>query len=409
MARTSIATRRDFLNRGLGVVGVSSALPNFLVRSALGAPEAPTGGRIAVALLLEGGHDGLSDVPPYGQEEYGKFRQATRIQDNEVLKLNEEVGLHPNLAGFKELYDQGQCAVVLGTGYPSFNYSHFEARAIWSAADRGWREAGGWLGRYCDHAFKGKGDPIVSVSVGGGRAPLVLKGQSYPGVSFNAPQSFQFTAERGEAEYALYQKLNQIGQGAGNADLQFVTQTAVTANAASEKVREVASKYKPSVTYPNTRLANSFKLIAGMIAGGLSTRVYYTQQGGYDTHGNQRGRHNTLMAQLNDAVTAFQKDLAAQGNADRVMTFTFSEFGRRVDENKSQGTDHGSAQPMFLFGPGVKGGLHGKQPSLADVPRNNLKMSVDFRSVYAAVLEKWLGVPSEPILGEKYPFLDCVG
>ena len=247
------------------------------------------------------------------------------------------------------------------------------------------------------------------MSVGGGRSPLVLRGQAYPGVSFNAPQSFQFTAEQGETEVALYQKLNQIGQGSGPADLQFVTQTAVTANAASEKVREVAASYKPGVTYPNTGLANNLKLIAGMIAGGLSTRVFYTQQGGYDTHSNQRGPHDTLMTQLNDAVVAFQKDLASQGNADRVLTLTYSEFGRRVDENKSQGTDHGSAQPMFLFGPGVKGGLHGKQPSLADLDRSNLKMEVDFRSVYAPILEKWLGVPSEPILGQKYAHIECIG
>ena len=184
---------------------------------------------------------------------------------------------------------------------------------------------------------------------------------------------------------------------------------AIDANASSTAIRELAAKYSSPVNYPTGRLATSLRTVASLIAGGLSTRVYYVFQGGYDTHYFQRTRHDALMTELGSSVAAFQEDLVAQGNADRVLTMSFSEFGRRVTENGSQGTAHGTAGPMFLIGPGVKAGVHGKQPSLTDLnKRGNLKTSVDFRNVYAAVLEKWLKIPTEAILDKKFPLLDCI-
>ena len=416
MTSNPIATRRSFLTRGLGIVGVGASLPNFLVRSALAAPEDPSNDRIVVSLLLTGGPDGLSLVPPHGHDEYYKYRKNVGIPAKDVIKLNDEVGLHPKLTGFKELLDQGSFGVVLGTGYPNFNLSHFTGRNIWEAAKTGVRTgavgATGWLGRYVDAACKDL-DPTLNVAVGPARMPLIITGKEHPGVGFSSPDSFRFLGERSEQGQALYEKLNKM-TAASAGDLPFITQTAVNANMASAKLGEKASTYQTPVTYPDTQFGNSVRTIAGLINGGLKGRTYYAAQGiavfgGYDTHADQIRRLDLLLTELSETISAFYKDLTRCGNAERVLTFTFSEFGRRVPENYSGGTDHGLAQPMFLFGSGVKPGVHGKQPSLADLDdRNNLKMQIDFRGVYAAILEKWLGTPSEPILEKKYPLVDCI-
>ncbi len=411
MFPTRIATRREFLN-GLGVVGVGTILPNFLVRTAL-AEQAKPGDRILVVVLMAGGQDGPSCVVPFTSDDYAKKRKLTFIKPEEVLKLNDEVGFNPKLAGLKELFDKKQAAVVNGVGYPNPNYSHFEAMDIWQAGDLRGKGAGtGWLGRYCDIAFKGNADPALSLAIGGGVAPLAITGREHPGLSFNNPESFKYAGHRGDqSRQALYSKLNdpQPAQQGTNETLQFITRTAISANATSEKVRDLAGKYKPNVTYPTSQLANSLRMVAGLISGGLSTRIYFVSYGGFDTHADQRQQHDNLMNDLSGSVVAFQNDLAAQGNLNRVLTMTFSEFGRRPEENGSRGTDHGSSGPILLFGPGVKSGVYCKHPSYTEFNKHgNFIHSVDFRSVYAAVLEKWLGTPSQPILGDGFPPLDCV-
>ncbi len=426
MFRPKITTRREFLDYGLGVVGVGAALPNFLINSALAGPPAKSQDRIVVGLLLTGGHDGLSDVPPYGMEDYYRIRTTTRIEEKEVIKLNDQVGIHPSLTGFRDMLDESSFAVVLGTGYPNFNLSHFVSRDIWESAKTGMRTgkngASGWLGRYIDHAFKGIPDAKLGVAIGPGRLPLMVTGgQEHPGVGFESRDSFRFVGERSKKGEMVYRKLNKASKKESKEELQFVTQTAVNANQASEQILDAlqdvdssALGHKTKVPYPETQFGDSLRTIAALIGKGLSTRVYYAAQGiaqfgGYDTHAEQKPRHAALMTELCQSVRAFYHDLKEQGNAERVLTFSFSEFGRRVKENYSSGTDHGLAQPMFLFGPMIKPGVHGKQPSLTDLDRNgNLKMEVDFRSVYAAILEKWLQTPSEPILGAKYAPVDCV-
>jgi uncharacterized protein (DUF1501 family) len=425
MFRPKITTRREFLRYGSGVVGVGSALPNFLIRSALAGPPAKSQDRIVVGLLLTGGHDGLSDVPPYGHEDYYRLRTSTRIEEKEVLKLNDEVGLHPSLKGFRDMLDEQAFAVVLGTGYPNYNLSHFVSRDIWEAGRPGMRtgkkEAMGWLGRYIDHAFKDNRDAKLGLAIGPGRLPLMVTGQQHPGVAFESRDSFRFVGEQSKKGEMVYKKLNKPSAADAVAELQFVTQTAVDANQASQQILNVLQDvdssvlgHKTKVPYPDTQFGDSLRTIAALIGKNLGTRVYYAAQGiakfgGYDTHAEQKPRHAALMTELCQAVRAFYHDLKEQGNADRVLTFSFSEFGRRVKENYSSGTDHGLAQPMFLFGPMVKPGVHGKQPSLTDLDTNgNLKMEIDFRRVYADVLDKWLKVPHKIILGEEYSPLDCI-
>lgn len=421
MSQPTIATRRAFLSRGLGLVGIGSVLPNFLIRTALAAPPASgEGHRILVLLELNGGHDGPSALVPHSHDGYYKLRKTLAVPKDEVLKLNDDVGLSPLLKGFQEMLAERSFAVVPGVGYPNPNYSHFEAMDIWHVADPRGKKVGadaggrkdqgmGWVGRYCDHAFTNDLDPKLALAISGGVSPLCFTGKNHPGLSFNNPESFRYRGDRGDkARAALYRALNEPAPG-GLSELEYVTHTAMNANRSSDQIRAQAARYKPSLSYPDSRLSSSLRTVAGLIAGKLSTRVYFVRQGGYDTHSGQKPQHSRLMTELNAAVTAFYRDLKAQGNADRVLTVTFSEFGRRPEENASQGTDHGSAGPMFLFGPMVKPGVHGKHPSYEKFnPHNNFVHTTDFRNVYAAVLDRWLCVPSASILGETFSPVDCL-
>jgi uncharacterized protein (DUF1501 family) len=368
--------------------------------------------------LLTGGPDGLSLVPPYADDQYYKKRPQLGLSKNSVLKLNDHIGLHPRLTGFKEMLDQGRLAVILGTGYPNFNLSHFTSRDFWESANSkdqtGKGGATGWLGRYVDYACSKNLDPTLNIAVGPGRLPLIVTGRAHPGIGFETPESFRFSGLSSAEGQALYRRLNRLACMPGSGDLQFVSQTAVNANEASSRLGELASRYSTPVEYPDTQFASSLKTIAGLIGGGLPARVYYAAQGiavfgGYDTHAEQLRRLDQLLGELDQTLTAFYRDLDRQRNGNRVLTFTFSEFGRRVEENFSGGTDHGLAQPMFVMGAGVKAGVHGRQPSLTDLDeRGNLKMQLDFRGVYAAILERWLCVPSEPVLQGKYDPVDCI-
>ncbi len=422
MTSPRIATRRDFLTQGLGLVGVGAVLPNFLVHTALAAPTTQGGDqRVLVLVELNGGHDGPSALVPYALEGYHRLRKVSRITEREVIRLNDEVGLHPNLQPFKALFDQGSFAAVPGCGYPNPNYSHGEAMYIWHTGDPtrrrnilggesgGRTEAVGWIGRYADHAFGNVPDAQPSIAVGSGRAPWLLEARHSTPLSISDPASFSF--RRGQND-PLYQRLNAVDAARQNqiADLEYITHTVMQANSTSQRIQDAASRARSnSANYPGTSLGNALRIVGALIGGGLGTRVFFVRQSGYDTHSNQRPAHNNLMADLANSLAAFQRDLTAQGNANRVLSMTFSEFGRTVAENNSQGTDHGSAGPVFLIGPGVKAGVHGKHPSYDNFnPQGHFIPTHDYRRVYAAILEKWLGVQSRPIIGPGFEPLDCI-
>ncbi|MCF6313308.1 MAG: DUF1501 domain-containing protein [Verrucomicrobiales bacterium] len=413
MSKLTINTRREFLSQGLGLVGVGAVLPYGLINTAMAAPKAEQGQRVTVILQLAGGHDALSALVPYGDPEYNKSRIETRINEKEVLKLDDYSGLHPNMKGIKALHEEGQFAAIPGVGYPDTNFSHFTATDIWETAQRNpTRAMFGWVGKACDSAFKGNDDPKLAIAVGAGKTPRALVGKEHPGLSFSNPDSYRYTGDRGqEARKAVFRKLNATGVGGFSSNADFIKMTAGNANASSDQIRKMAKEYKAKVDYPNTPLGRNLKTIAALIVSGLSTRIYHTQLGGFDTHSGQRLNHDRLMIQLDEAITAFYKDLKAQGQSERVLTMTMSEFGRRVKENGSRGTDHGAASALFMFGPGVKSGIHGKHPSLTDLQGGgggSLKHTVDFRSVYASVIDKWIGGKSEASLGAKYPHIDCI-
>jgi uncharacterized protein (DUF1501 family) len=350
------------------------------------------------------------------------------------LKIDDHIALNTRLAGLKSLYDEGHAAIVQGVGYPNPNRSHFRSTEIWqTASDADHTMSEGWLGRYFDNCCSGA-DPTVGVAIGE-ETPQAFAAKNPTGVTFSRPEQFRFQSSNPKsgqmsAEQIFFRELNE---GAGGEDggtaasntggsigaipgkarndlsiLDFLQRTALDAQLSSDKILAIARKYKSTVPYPQGQLAASLNIIARMIAGGLPTRVYYASQGGFDTHAGQVNTHERLMGELNDAVSAFVADLKQQGNFNRVLLMTFSEFGRRVQENANGGTDHGAAAPMFLLGGAVKAGLFGKYPSLTDLDRGDLKFNTDFRSVYGTVLDKWLKAPSETVLGRKFPALGIV-
>ncbi len=388
---------------------------------------------ILVVLQMAGGNDGLNTVVPFSNDFYRKARPRIAVSKKDILKITDEVGLHKSLSGFKELYDAGQLSVIQGVGYPNPNRSHFRSTEIWqTAVDSDRFENSGWLGRYFDNTCDGC-DPTVAVTIGK-QLPQAFASKQPKGISLDTPQNYRFInadkpgAGEMDTTEASYRKLNQAGEemaaensgdtvgsihGAARhsgSPLDFIERTALDAQISSDKIRAIANKVQSKATYPNGQLANSLKLVAQLIGGGLPTRVFYVSQGGYDTHTNQTGTHDRLLRELGDSVKAFITDLKAQGNFHRVLLMTFSEFGRRVSENANNGTDHGAAAPMFIVGEKIKAGLLGKNPSLApgDLFQGDLKFNVDFRSVYAGVLEQWLKTRSEPVLGRKFQPLQII-
>jgi uncharacterized protein (DUF1501 family) len=348
------------------------------------------------------------------------------------LKLNDHLGLHSAMKGFKELYDTGQLSVIQGVGYPNPNRSHFRSTEIWqTASDSNRVEKHGWIGRYFDSACAGA-DPTVGVTIGS-QLPQAFFAAKPKGIVFNNPQNYRFMANGASTE-ASYKKLNELEMSSplpdeggdnsggsiamlpagmpmtGGKAVDFISRTALDAQHSSDEVRAIAARVQNTATYPGSQLGNSLKLVAKLIGGGLPTRIYYVSQGGYDTHTSQLGSQQRLLGDLAESVKSFTDDLKAQGNMARVLVMTFSEFGRRVAENANGGTDHGAAAPMFIIGEKVKAGLLGQYPSLApaDLFQVDVKYNVDFRSVYAGVLEDWLKTKSAPILGRQFAPLPVV-
>ena len=404
--------RRDFLCRGLAGVSVASCCPAFLGRTATTAAETgdPQDDRALVVVQLTGGNDGLSTVVPYSDPAYAAARRTTRITEEDVLRIDDRIGLHPNLRELKEVYENGQFAIVQGTSYPNPTRSHFKAMDIWHSGDlSGSRRGSGWLGRALD-ATSDRPDPISAINIGGDTSPAMV-GEKIKPVAFANADRYRLLGRSSQ------QKVSQIlnadagvsSQPSRNEQLDYLLRVANDANQSSAVIRQAVRGYRPRVDYPRgNQLASDLYTISAMIAGGLPTKVYYASISGFDTHANQRFAHDNLMTQFSGAISAFIEDLGRQRLLDRVVLLCFTEFGRRVKENGSRGTDHGVAGPMFLFGEHVQGGIHGEHPSLTHLLQGDLKMTVDFRQVYATVLEKWLGISSKAVLDKKYSLVDCI-
>lgn len=386
-------SRRDFLARGLYGIGVGATLPLLLNRtSAALAAQALQGTsierhpeRILVVVELAGGNDGLNTVVPYADPAYYRARPRIGIPDGEVIKVSDQFGFHPSTVGFERLYKDGRMAVVHGCGYAHPSFSHFSSASFWHTGVPNAGEPLGWLGRLADGHYNPRTRNML-VNLGSSQSLAVRSGKHSPLV-FDDPARF-----RRDGTEAQKQVLVELGAGrtTANATLDFLAGTARNAADSSDFVRQATSSYRTPVDYGIG--GAGLQRVAALIASGMPTRVYYVvNQGGFDTHVQQADIHSRLLMYTADAVRAFMDDIARIGRADDVALMMFTEFGRRVEENGSLGTDHGTATPMFLFGKHVKGGFYGQPVSLTDLDDGNLKMTTDFRRVYATMIQEWLG------------------
>ncbi|HEX2912677.1 MAG TPA: DUF1501 domain-containing protein [Chloroflexia bacterium] len=412
-------SRRNFCKTCGLMTMVGTMAPAFLAQTVTASStNLAQGKRALVVVQMTGGNDGLNTVVPFADSAYYNVRPTLGLKDEAILKLNEAVALNSSLKDLKQLYDNGQMAVVQGVGYPNPNYSHFRSMEIWQSAQPDGPATGGWLGRLLEAEDKaGNKDALtkLGMTIGntgqGGGAPLAFWTQKTVVLSYGGIAQFQFkgAANDRESQLAVARKIYGI---AGQNDIaDYINKTALDALNASDLLEKIASNYKPAVTYPKSPFADRLKNIAQLLNSDYGARIFYVStDGSFDTHFNELTVHNRQLQTMSEALGAFYKDLEAHNLADSVLTMTFSEFGRRVAENGSHGTDHGSAAPMFILGGKnvLKPGLYGQQPSLTDLDNGNMKVNQDFRSVYGTVLKNWLGTDPQPVVGGDFPTLDFI-
>ena len=402
-------TRRQFLSSALGssaVISLSTSVPGFLLEAAA-QEQNSRGDTILVVLQLSGGNDGLNTVIPYADDVYYSARPKLGIAVENVLKINDSAGFHPSMKGFADLLEADTLSIIQGVGYPNPNRSHFESMDIWHSCRRKTEQRpDGWLGRYLDGTAKNDGSDVPAIHLGGEKQPFALAAQNVRTPSIRSLERFQLKSGDDKKLLSTINEITAAERSGKNDLLSFVQSSTTSALSASRRIEKAAANYKTNVKYPQTGLAQKLRTVAQLIDANLSTRIFYVTLGGFDTHSQQAAAHSALMAEFSSAVSTFIEDISAHDHGDRVLLMAFSEFGRRVKENASEGTDHGAAAPMYFAGQNVKTGLIGKQPSLTDLSDGDLKFHTDFRQVYATVLEKWLDWNSEPVLGKKYQTLE---
>jgi uncharacterized protein (DUF1501 family) len=399
-------TRRDFLRysvAGSSMVALAGAIPNFLGKTAAQAPAAQQNGArdtILVVVQLTGGNDGLNTVIPHNDPEYIRLRPTLRIRDS--LRINDHLGLHPAMTGLHGLLEDQSLCIVQGVGYPNPNQSHFRSMDIWQAASTADTLAEGWIGKALRHIPAANSFHMANSNEA---APLALTGAPARVPSIATLDDFQLRLQASSASDRRQQRelLDQVSRPVNQANLlDYVQRTAVQTYASSQRLGEIGRAYEPRVPYPASALGNHLKLAAQLIDAGLGARLFYVTQDGFDTHAGQLPVHANLLRDVSDSITAFYRDLSARGQRDRVLIMTFSEFGRRGHENGSQGTDHGSGAPMLLVGGRVRSGVVGAHPALTNLQQGNLPHAIDFRQVYATILDQWLGVPSRQVIGQAH-------
>jgi uncharacterized protein (DUF1501 family) len=405
-------TRRAMIKDGLLVVSAGMVMPAIFSRGVASArAQALDGSRMAqmasdrtlIVVQMAGGNDGLNTVVPFTDPLYLKMRPTLGIPETKVLPLDTRLGLHPNLQPLQKLWHDGHLAIVEGVGYPNSSLSHFQAMDIWQTLDLSGNGSEGWLGKLVSGLVDRDGHPFKALDIG------VQTAQALQSITTQVPtvanvQSYRLYPDPVDADggntrlQALMKLYNSYPGTAPYAAL--LDTTALSAQDGSRQLHQADATYRPAVTYPKGPFADGLKVLAEAIVQGLGLRVGYVTLGGFDTHANQAATHDVLMQTLANGVSAFYNDLAAHGKADNVVVMTWSEFGRRVEENGSLGTDHGTAAPMFILGNPVNKGIYGEPPSLSSLDENgNLKYTVDFRSVYATVLDRWMGASSKAVLG----------
>jgi len=397
-------SRRQFLEVAGGALALSTTSPLWLRPGAAGAEPAPAAGRKLLVLLMEGGNDGLNTVVPYGQSAYFEKRKTIAYKPEQIIRLSDssEVGLAPQLPKLAKLYEARKVGIVQGVGYDDPNLSHFQSMDIWQTGRPKHDVATGWLGRYLDRS-PGGASVVRAVAIGN-RLPTALVGAEESGVAVPSFNGFTFfdgsDADPASEPYRLHEAFLQFGDATlsdppAQALLESQRHTV-------QAVRAIQKLADPKARPPAT-LAEQVSMAVKLLSSDLGVEIAFVALGGFDNHAAENTQHPKLLTQVDDAIDRFTTEVAATGKPGDYLLMTFSEFGRRVEEDGSTGTDHGTAAPLFVVGDAVAGGLYGEQPSLTVLDKNNnLIRTVDYREVYSTVLDRWLGqVSAREVLGTK--------
>jgi len=403
--------RRTFGQFGIGAcagLAIGSGEPGGWLQTLAGElaqqETQPSGSdRILVVIQLSGGNDGLNTVVPYSDELYAKARPKLGISRSEVLKLNDQLGLHPSLRSFENLLSSNRFAIVQGVGYPTPNRSHFESMDIWhSCHAKKDRTQSGWIGRWVSEQTDTLASDSPAIHLGSEPLPLACQQRGVQVPSLASLEQMRLKSKLGDLKP---QQMEENVPAAGDPQdslLDFLSTSTVAALEVSQRLEKILAQPDASGDFPKSSLGDKLRAISRLILSGVKTRVYYVTLDGFDTHANQPDVHATLLRQWSEALSAFLSRLEQAGQHDRVLVMTFSEFGRRVSENASQGTDHGAAAPMFLAGPKLPKVLLGANPDLSDLDDGDLRFKIDFRSVYATILDDWLKTDSVKTLDGDY-------
>ena len=415
--------RRQFLERSLltaSGISLGSCLPQTWLKAA-STVSLTSSDKILVVVQLSGGNDGLNTVIPFRNPEYKRLRPKLAITEDKSIDIGNDLALHSSLKSVAGLLEKNQFAIVQGVGYPSPNRSHFESMDIWHSCEtKNKRGKTGWLGRWLDHSttlnsqtqssnVRSSNNDSIALHLGSEVQPFALTSLQVNVPSLSSIEQFRFQATSDsknlDSKEAAEMKTEKVASSDSDL-LDFVAGSTQSAIAASKRLEEALKQSTNVASFPSTQFGQKLQVIARLIRSGLQTNVYYVTLDGFDTHAQQPAAHSTLLSQWSDALGAFVNYLSESGDMDRTLVMTFSEFGRRVAENASEGTDHGAAAPLFLAGTNLQKPIVGDHPKLTDLDDGDLKHQIDFRSVYATILQQWLHCSPEICLGQPYPLID---
>jgi uncharacterized protein (DUF1501 family) len=396
-----VIRRREFLQIG-SLATASMMMPKFL--KAFEKPHmVPPGNKVVVVIQFSGGNDGLNTVIPVTNDIYYRERQTIGIAKDKALSLTTDVGLNPALEAFKGLYDDGGLAIMNSVGYPNPDRSHFRSMDIWQSGSASNEYVStGWIGRYLDAQCHGCDKPTQGLELDD-TLSLALKGKSSKGLAFKDPRRLYSTSNE-----QFYKDINKAHANTEET-VDYLYKTMSETLSSADYIFNQSKLHPSSQVYPSTELGKNLKTISSLILSDINTKVYYVSLGSFDTHVGQEQKQKQLFTELNDAVKAFTADMKNNNRFQDVLMMTFSEFGRRVSQNASNGTDHGTANNMFFISGGLKEkGLLNAMPDLSDLNEGDLKHKVDFKNVYATVLNKWLGTDDKAVLGKQFDYLNFI-
>lgn len=397
--------RRNFL-RNTGFVAAGSLfVPAFMKPLEAMALDELSLYKNLVVVQLSGGNDGLNTVVPFGNDIYYQKRKGIAIKPEEVIKLNDVQGLNPNMAALQEIYDQGWMTIINDVGYPNPDRSHFRSMDIWqTGSDSNQFLSTGWIGRYLDSNCQICKFPYTAIEVDDSLS-LALKGQTKKGIALKDPAALFRNTNDPFFKTMLQNDKEHLDED----NLGYLYKTMIETSSSASYIQNTSKVYQSKYTYPTSGFANQLKTVSKFISSGLKTRVYYVSLSGFDTHVNQNQQQGNLLKQYSEGMAAFLKDLKSNNKLEDTLVITFSEFGRRVEQNASNGTDHGTANNMFVFGGRLKKqGIYNSAPNLSDLDTGDLKYQLDFRQVYGTILDKWLDVNNADILNKKFNTLDFI-